>query len=67
VKRAVEIDSGIAIVPRETISQEVANGTLVAVQLQNGAFSRPLAVIYKRNKVLSPAIKKFVALLKKPA
>ncbi len=67
VKRAVEIDSGVAIVPRETISQEVADGTLVAVELQNGAYSRPLAVIYKRNKVLSPAIKKFVALLKEPA
>ena len=67
VKRAVEIDSGVAIVPRETISQEVADGTLVAVELQNGAYSRPLAVIYKRNKVLSPAIKKFIALLKEPA
>jgi len=66
VKRAVEIDSGVAIVPQETISQEVADGTLVAVELQNGAYSRPLAIIYKKNKVLSPAIKKFIALLKEP-
>ena len=67
VKRAVEIDSGVAIVPQETISQEVAHETLKAVELENGAYSRPLAVIYKKNKVLSPAIKQFIALLKQPA
>jgi DNA-binding transcriptional LysR family regulator len=64
VKRAVEIDSGVAIVPLETISQEIANETLKAVELENGAYSRALAVIYKKNKVLSPAIKQFIALLK---
>ena len=67
VKRAVEIDSGVAIVPRETITQEVANQTLVALQLERGAYSRPLAALYKKNKVLSPAIKQFIALLKEPA
>jgi DNA-binding transcriptional LysR family regulator len=67
VKRAVEIDSGVAIVPQETISEEVATQTLAAVELENGAYSRPLGVIYKKNKVLSPAIKQFIALLKGPA
>ncbi|HOX56012.1 MAG TPA: LysR family transcriptional regulator [Candidatus Paceibacterota bacterium] len=67
VKRAVEIDSGIAIVPQETISEEVATGTLMAVDLENGAYSRPLGILYKKSKVLSPAVKKFIALLKEPA
>ncbi|MGD0261776.1 MAG: LysR family transcriptional regulator [Verrucomicrobiota bacterium] len=67
VKRAVEIDSGVAIVPQETIGQEVAHQTLAAVELANGAYSRPLAVIHKKNKVLSPAIKQFIALLQEPA
>ncbi|MGO8930612.1 MAG: LysR family transcriptional regulator [Limisphaerales bacterium] len=67
VKRAVEIDSGVAIVPLETVSQEVAHETLKVVELENGAYSRPLAVIYKKSKVLSPAIKQFIALLKQPA
>jgi LysR family transcriptional regulator, transcriptional activator of the cysJI operon len=66
VKRAVEIDSGIAIVPQETVRQEVANQTLAAVRLEEGDFYRPLAVIHKKNKVLSPAIKEFIALLKEP-
>ena len=67
VKRAVEIDSGVAIVPQVTITQEVASQTLAAVELENGAYTRPLAVIYKKTKVLSPAIKQFVAMLKKSA
>jgi LysR family transcriptional regulator, transcriptional activator of the cysJI operon len=64
LKRAVEIDSGVAIVPEETVVQEVANQTLSIVQLEGGDFSRPLAVVYKKNKVLSPAMKQFIALLK---
>jgi DNA-binding transcriptional LysR family regulator len=67
VKRAVEIDSGVAIVPQETVTQEIAKETLKAVELENGAYSRPLAVIYKKSKVLSPAIKHFIAMLKGPA
>jgi LysR family transcriptional regulator, transcriptional activator of the cysJI operon len=66
VKRAVEIDSGVAIVPQETIRQEVANQTLAAVRFDDGEFFRTLGVIYKKNKVLSPAIKQFIALLKEP-
>jgi len=67
LKRAVEIGSGIAIVPAETVKQEVGNQTLAAINLQNGDLTRPLGAIYKKNKVLSPAIKKFIELLKEPA
>ncbi|HVM48946.1 MAG TPA: LysR family transcriptional regulator [Candidatus Acidoferrum sp.] len=65
LKRAVEIDSGVAIVPEETVRQEVANQTLAMVQLDGGDFSRSLAAIHKKSKVLSPALKRFIALLKK--
>ena len=64
VKRAVEIDAGVAIVPSGTVTQEVTKETLVAVMLEGGNFFRPLAAIYKKNKVLSPAMKQFLALLK---
>ncbi|HWH72036.1 MAG TPA: LysR family transcriptional regulator [Candidatus Sulfotelmatobacter sp.] len=67
VKRAVEIDSGVAIVPQETIRQEVANQTLAAVKIEDGEYYRSLGIIYKKNKVLSPAIKQFIALLKETA
>jgi DNA-binding transcriptional LysR family regulator len=67
VKRAVEIDAGISIVPQSTVIQEVANQTLNALQIEDGKFCRPLAAIYKRNKVLSPAMKQFLTLLKEAA
>jgi len=34
------------------------------VRLEGGDFTRPLAAIYKRSRVLSPAMKQFMALLK---
>ena len=67
VKRAVEIDSGVAIVPEATISQEVANQSLAAVRIEDGEMARPLAAVHTRTKVLSPAMKQFIALLKTPA
>lgn len=64
VKRAVEIDAGVSIVPQATISQEISKQTLASVQLDDGDFFRPLAAIYKKSKVLSPAIRQFISILK---
>jgi DNA-binding transcriptional LysR family regulator len=62
-KRAVEIDCGVAIVPEDTVRQEIASQTLAAVRLEKKHF-RQLAVIYKKRKVISPAIKQLILLLK---
>ena len=67
VKRAVEIDAGVSIVPLGTVAQEISKQTLVALPIEDGDFYRPLAAIYKKNKVLSPAMKQFLALLKEAA
>ena len=64
VKRAVEIEAGISIIPQGTITQEVAKQTLAQIQFEDAEFFRPLAAIYKKNKVLSPAMKQFLAILK---
>ncbi len=64
VKRAVEIDSGIAVLPEATVRQEVADKTLVAIPLE-GNYRREIGAIYKKGKVLSPALKQFIELLKK--
>ena len=63
VKRAVEIDAGVAILPEETIGGEIAHRTMTAVGL-DGNYFRPLALIYKKGKVLSPGMKRFIELLK---
>lgn len=64
VKRAVEIDAGISIVPQGTVMQEVSKQTLVQILIEDVELFRPLAAIYKKNKVLSPAMKQFLAILK---
>jgi DNA-binding transcriptional LysR family regulator len=64
VKRAVEIDAGISIVPQSTVGQEISKQTLAAIPFDDTDLFRPLAIIYKKNKVLSPAMRQFIAMLK---
>jgi DNA-binding transcriptional LysR family regulator len=67
VKRAVEIGAGIAIVPRATVAQEVKDGTLKVLEFHGRPYHRPLGIIYKAGRVLSPAMKRFLKTLKEPS
>jgi len=60
VKRAVEIDAGMAIVPQATILQEVAQGTLKALTFKGKEFTRPLAILHRKGRVLTPAMRRFL-------
>lgn len=64
VKRAVEIESGVSIVPSNTVRQEVESGLLVAVPIAEPKMVRPLGIITRRNRSRSPAHKEFIAALK---
>jgi DNA-binding transcriptional LysR family regulator len=64
VKRAVEIDAGVAIVPQGTVLTETTKQTLTQLGIEDGEFFRPLAAIHKKTKVLSPAMKEFLTVLK---
>jgi DNA-binding transcriptional LysR family regulator len=63
VKRAVEIDHGIAIVPQATVLQEAKQGSLAIVPFRGREFSRPLAILHRKGRVLTPAMKKFIDVL----
>lgn len=63
IKRAVEIGQGAAIVPRMAVALEAERGTLKIINFQEGTFVRPLAIIYKRGRELSPAVRKFIEVL----
>ena len=63
VKRAVEIDHGVAIVPHATVVQEVRQGTLTAISFKGKEFTRPLAILHRKGRVLTPAMKKFIEVL----
>lgn len=64
VKRAIEINAGCAILPASTIRNEVGQNQLVSCKLNGGKFLRPLAIIHKKNKLLTPAIRSFIELMK---
>ena len=66
VKRAVEIENGISIVPQTSIADEARNGSLVAIEVESFDMWRPLGVVYRRHRAISPAQKQFVSLLKEP-
>lgn len=67
IKRAVEINSGISLLPEPTIHREVMAGTLVAVPIESNALVRPLGIIHRRGKMLSPTARRFVQLLQTTA
>jgi DNA-binding transcriptional LysR family regulator len=60
VKRAVEVDHGISIVPQATILQEAIQGSLAVIKFKGRAFTRPLAILHRKGRVLTPAMKKFI-------
>ncbi len=63
VKRAVEINAGISIVPSATVKQEIKQNLLKAVPIKGSDVVRPLAIIHRKGRVLTPAMKKFISTL----
>ncbi|MHC4075068.1 MAG: LysR family transcriptional regulator [Planctomycetota bacterium] len=63
IKRAVEINAGVSILPRTTVVQELDSGTIKAVSFSTGNFVRPTGIIIRKNKIQAPAIKYFIELL----
>lgn len=67
IKRAIEIGSGVALLPKPTVWQEISSGTLAAVQISDIELVRPLGIVHKRNKQLTTAVQKFIELLRNDA
>jgi DNA-binding transcriptional LysR family regulator len=64
IKRAVEIGQGLAILPLQAVAHETRLGTLKVVQLADANLMRPLGIIWKRGRHLSPAARKFIDVLR---
>jgi DNA-binding transcriptional LysR family regulator len=64
IKRVVEIGTGIAILPEPAVRPEVRARSLVAVQLADEVFLRPLGIIHRQGKHFSPAAEKFIEFLR---
>jgi DNA-binding transcriptional LysR family regulator len=67
IKRAVEIGTGISLLPEPTIAREVESGTLVQVALEGEPLLRPLGIIHRRDRKLSDTAQQFIELLQSQA
>src|SRR5690606_5592682 len=67
IKRAVEIDAGVALLPEPTVRREVAAKTLVMVPFQREELVRPLGIIHRRGKELGSTTRRFIELLQSEA
>ncbi|MEK7992280.1 MAG: LysR family transcriptional regulator substrate-binding protein, partial [Planctomycetota bacterium] len=65
VKRAVELNSGVSILPRSSILQEVGAGTIKAIAFSNENFVRPTGIIVRKGKILGQAGRYLIELLRK--
>jgi DNA-binding transcriptional LysR family regulator len=65
IKRAVEVGLGLAIVPRPSVLDEQRTGQLAVVPLAEPEWKRTVGVIYRGDRALGSAARKFVELLRR--
>lgn len=63
IKQAIEIGAGISVLPAPTIRREVATNVLAAVPIADDQLERPIGIIHRQRKTLTPIIRKFIDVL----
>ena len=66
IKRAVQVGFGLAILPLPSVTDEERSGQLVVIKLAEKEWVRPVGVIYRSDRSLSLAARKFLQLLESP-
>jgi DNA-binding transcriptional LysR family regulator len=66
IKKAIESEVGVALLPEPTVRREVQAGTLVALPLLGCGLVRPLGIIQRRHAKLSATAQRFLDLLRQP-
>lgn len=64
LKRAVEIEHGIAIVPSATVEEECRAGSVVAVDIESADVWRPVGLVQRRSRSQTAASRALIAMLK---
>lgn len=64
VKRTVEIGEGVAILPETVLANERKAGSLIPVEIAAPGMWRPVGAITRRNRVATPALARFLDLLR---
>ncbi|MCA9101121.1 MAG: LysR family transcriptional regulator [Planctomycetales bacterium] len=64
IKRAIEINAGVGLLPAPTVVAETESGSLCAIPLDHSELVRPLGIIYRRGRPLSATTKHFIDMLR---
>jgi len=64
IKQAIMIAAGVSILPRHTVQKEVGIRTLSTVPLAIPDLVRPVGIIHRRQKPLTPTVSRFIELLR---
>ena len=67
IKRSIEINSGISILPQTSVKTELNSGTLKAVAFSKERFYRPTGIIVRKDRQLNKAAQYLIELLRKGA
>lgn len=67
IKRAVEINAGVSILPEPTITQEVAGGILRAIPFSNERFVRPTGILVRKGRAMSQTTRYLLNILTEPS
>jgi len=65
IKQAIAIGAGVSILPKPTVLKEAEIGSLAAVPLAIPDLVRPVGIIYRKQKRLSPTVSRFIESLRK--
>ncbi len=60
IKQAVEIDLGVAILPISAVSTLNKGQNLHCIEFKDKRFSRDIALIHRKGKILTSSVKKFI-------
>lgn len=64
VKRGVEIENAMSIVPSESVKAEVEAGALHQIEIDDQNIWRPLGIVRRRAKSITPAMRELIAVLR---
>jgi DNA-binding transcriptional LysR family regulator len=65
IKQAIGIAAGVSVLPRPTVALEIGMRTLAAVPLSMPGLVRPIGIIRRKGKPLTPAVERFIEVLRR--
>jgi DNA-binding transcriptional LysR family regulator len=63
IKRAIENDHGVGLLPVVCVETELRAGTLVQTPVRGLNLARRMHIVYRRGRALSPAMAAFIDIL----